>query len=80
LRDAWLGQLNAKTWRIDQQLIGGRIETGGGAPPPANWPMAQQSILGTITLLPNDVIEYGVPGVRVVATYRPTLEKAPGCD
>ena len=75
----WLGTLNGKTWKVDQQHIGGRIETGGGAPPPTNWPTVEQSLLGTITLLPNDTIEYSLPNIGVIATYRPTLDKQPGC-
>ena len=75
----WLGKMNGITWKLDQHLIGGRVETGGGAPPPTNWPMVQQTLLGTIKLLPNDTIEYSLEGVGVIATYRPSTDKVPGC-
>ena len=75
----WLGKMNSTTWKLDQQLIGGRVETGGGSPPPTNWPMVQQTLLGTIKLLPNDTIEYSLEGVGVIATYRPSTDKVPGC-
>ncbi|MDZ4826239.1 MAG: hypothetical protein SGJ13_07205, partial [Actinomycetota bacterium] len=62
---------NTKTWRTDEQLP---------TQYPTDWPVAHQSILGQLTLVADDIIEYSIPDVGVIATYRPTDETPPGCD
>jgi len=62
---------NEQTWRTDAQLP---------HEIPPEWPVAQQSILGELTLVVAGRIEYTVPGAGVIATYVPTDETPPGCE
>jgi hypothetical protein len=69
--------LGDSVWRRTDDGAG--VETGGGDEPPADWPVAQQTVFGYATLVEPDVVEYSLEDGEVVATYAP-VARAPGCD
>jgi hypothetical protein len=64
-----LGNFNGRWW----YLVPGSTEWGDGTgatgPPPADWPIAEQFIFGTITLIDEGTIEYRIPSGETIATY-----------
>jgi hypothetical protein len=59
---------------------GPEVETGAGDEAPDEWPVAQQTIFGFVTLVDDDLIEYSVGEGEVIATYAPATVAPPGCD
>lgn len=55
-------------------------ETGAGSPVPEDWPVAQQTIFGYVTLVSPGRIEYSIGQGKVIATYAPATDRPPGCD
>ena len=57
----------------------GLVDPPRGATPKSSWPMVPDEILGLVTLVDGDTIEYSIPSGEVIATYRTTDEEAPAC-
>lgn len=74
---------------MDWLYVGGRpwqrsdggldVETGAADRIPDDWPVAQQTIFGFITLVEDDLIEYSIGDGEVIATYIPATQEPPGC-
>jgi hypothetical protein len=58
---------------------GANVETGAGDEIPDDWPVAQQTIFGFVTLVEDERIEYSLADGEVIATYEPATEQPPGC-
>jgi hypothetical protein len=74
-----LGQFNDRWWT----LVAGSTEwdpaTDPSEPPPVNWPIAQEFVYGTITLVDPDTIEYTTPSGEVIAVYEASTTQPPLC-
>jgi len=71
----WLGGFNATNWRIDPP------SGSGSATEPDDWPSIDQFVIGYVTLVSEDRIEYSVGDGEVVAEYVSTSKnRAPACD
>ncbi len=73
-----LGTFNGGQWFLDE-ASGPTPETGAGEAPPPHWPVAQEQILGYVTLVDADSIEYSLPSGEVIATYEPRFQAPPVC-
>jgi hypothetical protein len=75
----FLGQFNDRSW----VLVDGSTEWDSAvdpsAAPPAHWPIAQDYIFGTITLVDDDTIEYSIPTGEVIAVYEASVTAPQGC-
>lgn len=59
------------------------VETGAGDTVSPDWPVAQQTIFGYVTLLDDDRIEYSIgkgDDSEVIATYERSDASPPGCE
>jgi hypothetical protein len=74
-----LGVFNEQVWHVEG--VSGDGPYAGEADVSADWPQAGGSILGYLTLVDEDTIEYSIePGGEPVATYRPEpLSELWGC-
>jgi hypothetical protein len=74
-----LGNFNDRWWF----LVAGSTEWDSETYPveaaPAHWPIAQQSIFGTITLVDADTIEYSIPSGEVIAVYEASTTQPQLC-
>jgi hypothetical protein len=73
-----LGEFNGRWWT----LVAGSTEWDPAvdpSPPPAHWPIAQEFIYGTITLVDADTIEYRIPSGEVIAIYEASTAQPQGC-
>lgn len=68
----YLGNFNGKFWTVDPATTSFHPETGAGDEPPADWPVAQQTLFGYITLVEPGTIEYSLPSGEVIAKFHPT--------
>jgi hypothetical protein len=77
-----LGELNARQWELVEGSARYRPETGAGDPIPEGWPVVDQTILGFVTLVAPDRIEYSLDDGEVIAAYRPMPIGTPvyGCQ
>lgn len=77
-----LGELNGVRWELADAPAGDQPEIGAGDPIPEDWPVVGQSILGYVTLVGPDRIEYSLEDGEVIGVYEPMPEGAPvpGCD
>lgn len=75
----YLGNFNGTHWYLSDAPQG-EVETGAGETPDPDWPTAQQSILGRVTLVDDDTIEYTIPSGEVIGIYESSGEQPPGCD
>jgi hypothetical protein len=66
-----LGELDARQWELVEGSARYRPETGAGDPVPEGWPVVDQTILGFVTLVAPDRIEYSLDGGEVIAVYQP---------
>jgi hypothetical protein len=64
-----LGNFNHRWWYLVEGSTEWGSGTGESGPPPADWPIAEQYIFGTITLIDEDTIEYTIPSGETIATY-----------
>jgi len=64
-----LGNFNGRWWYLVPGSTVWGDGTGATGPPPADWPVAEQYIYGTITLIDEDTIEYTIPSGETIATY-----------
>jgi hypothetical protein len=64
-----LGNFNHRWWYLVEGTTKWGSGTGETGPPPADWPIAEQYIFGTITLIDEDTIEYTIPSGETIATY-----------
>ena len=74
----YLGKFNGTHWYLSDAPAG-TPETGAGHVPPDNWPVAQQTVFGLITLVAEDRIEYSIPSGDVIAVYAPSDREPAGC-
>jgi len=76
-----LGELNGRQWELVEGTAPYRPETGSGDPIPEGWPVVDQTILGFVTLVAPDRIEYSLEDGEVIAAYRPMAPGTPvrGC-
>lgn len=74
----YLADLNGRHWYL-AEAPKGTVETGAGHKPPSNWPVAQQTIFGYVTLIDDNTIEYTITDGDVIATYEPSDKQPPGC-
>ena len=74
-----LGEFNGRWW----MLVAGSTEWDPAVDPsataPAHWPIAQEFIYGTITLVDADTIEYRIPSGEVIAVYEASTAQPQGC-
>ena len=66
-----LGNFNGKFWTVDPASAPVNPETGAGDDPPPDWPVAQQTLFGYITLVEPGTIEYSLPSGEVIAEFHP---------
>ena len=66
-----LGKFNDVVWVLVESPTGENPETGGGEPVPEDWPVVSQKILGYLTLVTKDRIEYSLEDGEVVGVYAP---------
>lgn len=66
-----LGEFNGVQWELVESPTGDQPETGAGAPVPGDWPVVGQSILGYLTLVSEDRIEYSLEDGEVIGVYAP---------
>lgn len=64
-----LGNFNGRWWYLVPSSTEWGDGTGATGPPPADWPVAEQYIYGTITVIDEDTIEYRIPSGETIATY-----------
>jgi hypothetical protein len=70
----YLGQFNGSFWHWAR-----RASDGPMPPSTESWPMAGQSVLGYVTLVDAQTIEYSLPGGEVIAVYEASDVEPPGC-
>lgn len=77
-----LGEFNGVQWELVESPTGDQPETGAGEPMPDDWPVVAQSILGYLTLVDGDRIEYSLEDGEVIGVYEPLPADAEvyGCD
>lgn len=76
----FLAEFNGTSWGLSQAPAGHTPETGGVGVR-EGWPVAGQSILGFVTLVARDRIEYSLEDGTVIAVYEPIPEsEVLGCD
>lgn len=76
----YLGQLDGRSWALVDTPTGSAPETGAGDRVPDDWPVVGQSILGFVTLISEDRIEYSLDGGQVIAVYQPIPDsEIPSC-
>jgi hypothetical protein len=66
-----LGEFNNRWWVLVEGSAEVNPEIGAGDQPPPHWPIAQQAIIGTITVIDNDTIAYSIPTGETIAHYQP---------
>lgn len=66
-----LGEFNGVQWALVESPTGDQPETGAGEPVPDDWPVVAQSILGYLTLVDDDRIEYSLEDGEVIGVYAP---------
>lgn len=66
-----LGAFNGSAWGLAESPSGFNPETGAGDSAPQGWPLAGENILGFITLVSQDAIEYSLEDGTVIAEYQP---------
>jgi hypothetical protein len=64
-----LGSFNDRWWYLVEGSTQWDPTVDSPAAPPANWPVANEFIFGTITLVDADTIEYTIPSGEVIAIY-----------
>jgi hypothetical protein len=64
-----LGNFNDRWWFLVAGSTDWDPESDPAEAAPAHWPIAEQSIFGTITLVDADTIEYSIPSGEVIAVY-----------
>jgi hypothetical protein len=76
-----VGELGGRQWALVDGSAEVNPETGAGDPLPPSWPVVAQSILGYVTMVAADRIEYSLADGEVIAVYAPLPEGAPvlGC-
>ncbi len=74
----FLGSFNDTSWYLVEPPRGD--ETGVGQTSDPNWPIAQETILGHVTLIDIATIEYSIPDGGVIGVYEASPVKPPGCD
>lgn len=74
----YLANLNGRHWYL-VDAPQGTVETGSGQRPRSNWPVAQQTIFGFVTLVDENTIEYTIGDGEVIGVYEPSDEQPPGC-
>lgn len=68
----FLGSFNGKQWHVDPDIAsGGSIDR--------EWSTEQQAILGLVTLVDANTIEYSLPGGEVIAVYSASEIEPPMC-
>ncbi len=71
----YLAAFNDRHWYLDG--------SESGLPSPASedaWPMAQESVLGLVTLVDDTTIEYSLPSGEVIGRYVASDVEPFGCD
>ena len=76
----YLGKFNGKAWALDSASAPINPEIGAGETPPAEWPVAGQTLYGYITLVEPSTIEYSLPSGEVIAEFHPTSAPPELCD
>lgn len=72
-------ELDGRAWALVPNSVA--PELGAGEPVPEDWPVVGQSILGFVTLVAEDRIEYSLADGQVIALYEPIpASEVPGCD
>jgi hypothetical protein len=76
-----LGEFNGAQWKLVEAPAGDQPETGAGDAVPADWPVVGQSILGYLTVVSEDRIEYSLEDGEVIGVYEqmPSDAEVPGC-
>jgi hypothetical protein len=72
----WI-EAGGRSWRRSDD--GPEVKTEDPADIPSDWPHAQLRVLGFVTLVEEDLIEYSIGDDEVIATYEPTTEEPPDC-
>lgn len=77
-----LGKFNGVEWELVESPPGDQPETGAGEPVPDDWPVVGESILGYLTLVSDDRIEYSLEDGEVIGVYAalPADAEPYGCD
>lgn len=77
-----LGEFNGVQWELVESPPGDQPVTGAGEPIPDDWPVVGESILGYLTLVDDDRIEYSLEDGEVIGVYAPlpTDAEVYGCD
>lgn len=66
-----LGEFNGVQWQLAESLTVDQPETGAGDPVPDDWPVVGESILGYLTLVTDDRIEYTLQDGEIIGVYEP---------
>ena len=74
----YLANFNDTHWYL-ADAPEGETETGAGQAPDPEWPVAQESIFGFVTLIDDVTIEYTIPSGDVIGVYTSSSEQPPGC-
>ena len=74
-----LGNFNDRWWYLVKGSSVWDPEIGTREEPPAHWPIADQYIFGTITLVDADTIEYTIPSGEVIAVYEASADPPQLC-
>lgn len=74
----YLATLNGRHWYL-VDAPQGTADTGSGRRPRSNWPVAQQTIFGFVTLVDENTIEYTIDDGDVIGVYEPSDQEPPGC-
>ena len=75
-----LGELDGRAWALVDDP-GAAPETGAGDAVPEDWPVVGESILGFVTLVADERIEYSLADGQVIAVYEPIpASEVPGCE
>lgn len=77
----FLGQFDGRGWQLTEASAGVTPETGAGDPLPDDWPTSGDRVLGFVTVVDAERLEYSLPDGTVIGIYEPIpAQDVPGCD